>query len=86
MEVGWSGKVHQRWEDVGSGPRRDGNWMSESLSDPSVEEQLDGWVGSLEEVGQSWRGRKREDVLGARQDVQSSRRRRWYPEIWYPVI
>ena len=50
MEVGRSGRVHQKWENVGSGPRRDGNRMSESLSDPSVEEQLDGWVGSLEEV------------------------------------
>ena len=86
MEVGWSGKVHQRWEDVGSVPRIDGSWMSESLGDPLVEEQLDGWVGSLEEVEQSWRGRKREDVLGAGQDAQSSRRRRWYPAIWYPVI
>ena len=69
-----------------SEPRSDGNRMSESLNDPLVEEQLDGWVGSLEEVGQSWRGRKREDVLGAGQDVQSSRRRKWYSAIWYPVI
>ena len=69
-----------------SEPRRDGSRMSESLSDPSVEEQMDGWVDSLEEVEQSWRGRKREDVLGAGQDAQSSMRRRWYPAIWYPVI
>ena len=62
--------------------------MSESLSDPSVEEHMDGWVGSLalEEVEQSWRGRKREDVSGAGQDAQSSRRRRRYPVIWYLVI
>ena len=69
-----------------SEPRRDGSRMSESLSDPSVEEQMDGWVDSLEEVEQSWRGRKREDVSGAGQDAQSSMRRRWYPAIWYPVI
>ena len=61
-EVGWSGEAHQRWEDAGSGLRRDGSWKSEPLSDPLVEEQLDGWVGSLEGVEQSWKGRKRTDV------------------------
>ena len=86
--MGWSGTVHQRWEDVGSGPRRDGSWMSEPLSDPLVEEQLDEWVESLEEVGRSWRGRKRkrEEVLGAGHDVQNSRKHRWCPEIWHPGI
>ena len=88
MEVGRSGRVHQKWENVGSGPRRDGSGMSESLGDPLVGEQLGGWVESLEEVGRSWRGRrrKREDVLGVGHDVQSSRRRSWCPEIWHPVI
>ena len=69
-----------------SEPRRDGSRMSESLSDPSVEEQMDGWVDSLEEVEQSWKGRKRVDVSEAERDAQSSMRRRWYPVIWDPVI
>ena len=86
MEVGWSGKIHQRWEDVGSVPRIDGSWMAEPLSDPLVEEQLDGWVESLEEVGRSWRGRTRTDVSGVEQDAQNSVRRSWYFAIWYPVI
>ena len=59
MEVGWSGKVHQRWEDVGSVPRIDGSWMSESLGGPLVEVQLGVRVEPLGEVGRSWRGRKR---------------------------
>ena len=86
MEVGLKGEVYQRWTDVVSEPRSDGSQMSESLSDPSVEEQMDGWVDSLEEVEQSWKGRKRADVSGAEQDAQSSMRRRWYSAIWYPVI
>ena len=69
-----------------SEPRSDGSRMSESLNDPSVEEQMDGWVDSLEEVEQSWKGRKSADISGAEQDAQSSMRRRWYPAIWYPVI
>ena len=85
-EVGWSGKAHQRWENAGSGPRRDGSWKSEPLSDPLVEEQLDGWVESLEEVGRRWRGRTRTDVLGVEQDAQNLVRRSWYFAIWYPVI
>ena len=69
-----------------SEPRSDGNRMSESLNDPLVEEQLDGWVDSLEGVEQSWKGRKRTDVSGVEQDAQNSMRRRWYSAIWYPVI
>ena len=69
-----------------SEPRSDGNRMSESLNGPLVEEQLDGWVGSLEGVEQSWKGRKRTDVSGVEQDAQNSMRRRWYSAIWYPVI
>ena len=60
--------------------------MSESLNDPLVEEQLDGWVGSLEGVEQSWKGRKRTDVSGVEQDAQNSVRRSWYFAIWYPGI
>ena len=58
MEVDRSGRVHQKWENVGSGPRRDGSGMSESLGDPLVEAQLGVRVEPLGEVGQSWRGRK----------------------------
>ena len=47
---------------------------------------MDGWVDSLEEVEQSWKGRKRTDVSGVEQDAQNSMRRRWYSAIWYPVI
>ena len=86
MEVGRSGRVHQKWENVGSGPRRDGSLMFESLGDPLVEEQLDGWVESLEEVGRRWRGRTRTDVSGVEQDAENSVRRSWYFAIWYPVI
>ena len=60
--------------------------MSESLNDPLVEEQLDGWVDSLEGVEQSWKGRTRTDVSGVEQDAQNSVRRSWYFAIWYPVI
>ena len=60
--------------------------MSEPLSDPLVEEQLDGWVESWEEVGRRWRGRTRTDVSGMEQDAQNSVRRSWYFAIWYPVI
>ena len=79
-------EAYQRCVDVVSEPRSDGSRMAESLSGPSAEGQMDGWVDSVEEVEHSWKGRKRADVSEAERDAQSSMRRRWYPAIWYPVI